>query len=76
MTKRLDSKVAVVTGGGSGGIGGEIALALAAEGVKLVVNDIGRDSNGSNLADMLVDEIKKAGGTAVANYDSVATMQG
>ena len=76
MTQRLNGKVAVVTGGGSGGIGGEIALALAAEGAKVVVNDIGRDSNDKSLADIVVEEIEKANGIAMANYDSVATMQG
>jgi 3-oxoacyl-[acyl-carrier protein] reductase len=76
MTQRLKDRVAVVTGGGSGGIGGEIALALAAEGAKIVVNDIGHDSNDMSLADIVVEEIIKANGIAVANYDSVATMQG
>jgi NAD(P)-dependent dehydrogenase (short-subunit alcohol dehydrogenase family) len=75
----LNGKVAIVTGAG-GGIGREEALALAAEGAAVVVNDLGgaRDGSGAghNMADAVVEEIQKAGGTAVASYDSVATMQG
>ncbi|HVP28680.1 MAG TPA: SDR family oxidoreductase [Myxococcota bacterium] len=75
----LDGKVAIVTGAG-GGIGREHALAMAREGAKVVVNDLGgtRDGSGAshNLADKVVEEIKALGGQAVANYDSVATMAG
>jgi NAD(P)-dependent dehydrogenase (short-subunit alcohol dehydrogenase family) len=75
----LDGKVAIVTGAG-GGIGREHAMALAKEGAALVVNDLGgaRDGSGGghNMADAVVEEIKKAGGEAVANYDSVATVEG
>ncbi len=75
----LDGKIAVVTGSG-GGIGREHALALAKEGAALVVNDLGgaRDGTGEghNMADEVVAEIKAAGGEAVANYDSVATVEG
>ncbi len=75
----LDGKVAIVTGSGAG-IGRAHALALAKEGAKIVVNDLGgaRDGTGASTkaADIVVDEIKKAGGIAVANYDSVATVQG
>jgi len=74
----LDGKVAIVTGAG-GGIGREHALALAKEGAKVVVNDLGgaRDGAGAGkaMADVVVDEIKKAGGQAAANYDSVATVE-
>ncbi len=75
----LDGKVAIVTGSG-GGIGREHALALAREGAALVVNDLGgaRDGTGAskNMADRVVAEIKAAGGEAVANYDSVTSVQG
>ena len=76
MSQKLKGKSAVVTGGGSGGMGRGIALALAAEGAMVVVNDIGRSTDGKNIADDVVEEIVKANGKAVANYDSVATMEG
>jgi NAD(P)-dependent dehydrogenase (short-subunit alcohol dehydrogenase family) len=75
----LDGKVAIVTGSG-GGIGREHALALAKEGAALVINDLGgaRDGTGAgqNMADQVVAEIKAAGGEAVANYDTVTTVDG
>jgi NAD(P)-dependent dehydrogenase (short-subunit alcohol dehydrogenase family) len=71
----LDGKVAIVTGAG-GGIGRAHALLLAKEGASVVVNDLGgaRDGTGAshNMADQVVDEIKAAGGKAVANYGSVS----
>jgi NAD(P)-dependent dehydrogenase (short-subunit alcohol dehydrogenase family) len=76
MGQRLNGKSAVVTGSGSGGIGKAVVVALAAEGAKVVVNDIGRDQDGKNIADNVVQEIIKSGGTAVASYESVATFQG
>ena len=70
----LDGKVAIVTGAG-GGIGRAHALLLAKEGAAVVVNDLGgsRDGTGAshNMADQVVEEIKAAGGKAVANYGSV-----
>ncbi|MGA8848652.1 MAG: SDR family oxidoreductase [Dehalococcoidia bacterium] len=79
MGDRLKGKVAIVTGAGRG-IGRGEALALAAEGAKVVVNDLGgaRDGTGASTspAAEVVAEIKKLGGEAVANYDSVTTMQG
>ncbi|NVM30654.1 MAG: SDR family oxidoreductase [Candidatus Helarchaeota archaeon] len=70
----LDGKVAIVTGAGRG-IGREEALLLAKEGAAVVVNDLGASYDGTGkptkVADEVVEEIKKAGGKAVANYDSV-----
>ncbi|MDE0040276.1 MAG: SDR family oxidoreductase [Gammaproteobacteria bacterium] len=71
----LDGKVALVTGAG-GGLGRTHALLLAAEGAQVVVNDLGgaRDGTGAgtSMADGVVQEIRDAGGQAVANYGSVA----
>jgi len=75
----FDGKVAIVTGAG-GGLGRAYALQLAAGGAKVVVNDLGgaRDGSGagSAMADQVVAEIVEAGGEAVANYDSVAAVEG
>jgi NAD(P)-dependent dehydrogenase (short-subunit alcohol dehydrogenase family) len=75
----LDGKVVVITGAG-GGIGREHALAMAKEGAAMVINDLGgaRDGSGAGaaMADQVADEIKAAGGEAVANYDNVATVEG
>jgi NAD(P)-dependent dehydrogenase (short-subunit alcohol dehydrogenase family) len=79
MGERLKGRTAVVTGAGRG-IGRGIALLLAAEGANVVVNDPGVNVDGTGHdngpAEQVVDEIKKAGGTAVPNFDSVATLEG
>ncbi len=71
---KLDGKVALVTGAG-GGLGRTHALLLAQEGAAVVVNDLGgaRDGSGggSRMADGVVEEIRSAGGRAVADYGSV-----
>src|SRR6185369_11378033 len=71
---RFDGKVVVVTGAGNG-LGRSHALEFGKRGAKVVVNDLGGAFNGegkgSAAADKIVDEIKAAGGQAVANYDSV-----
>jgi NAD(P)-dependent dehydrogenase (short-subunit alcohol dehydrogenase family) len=75
QTRALDGKVIIVTGAGRG-IGREIALLAAAEGAKVVVNDPGGAADGSGTsaapAEEVVEEIRKRGGTAVANFDTVA----
>ncbi|MCB1038321.1 MAG: SDR family oxidoreductase, partial [Acidimicrobiales bacterium] len=74
-----DGKVAVITGAG-GGLGRSHALELAKRGALVVVNDLGGSVDGQGgshtAAQQVVDEIKAAGGEAVANYDSVATAEG
>ncbi len=76
---RFDGRVAVVSGAG-GGLGREYALLLASRGAKVVVNDLGTDRHGggrdSTMAQNVVDEIRAAGGEAVANGDTVATPDG
>src|SRR6266853_4109288 len=71
----LDGKTALVTGAGRG-IGRGIAMALAAAGAKVVVNDLGTGLDGEGVgtgpAAQVVEEIKKLGGTAAANFGSVA----
>lgn len=76
QSKSLDGKVVIVTGAGRG-IGRDIALLMAAEGAKVIVNDLGGGPDGEGSADLgpsteVVNEIKAAGGTAVPNGDSVA----
>ncbi|HEY8525672.1 MAG TPA: SDR family oxidoreductase [Acidimicrobiales bacterium] len=74
-----DGRVAIVTGAGRG-IGREHSLLLAAQGAKVVVNDLGgsRDGTGADAgpAQAVVDEIKAAGGEAVANTDDVSDFKG
>lgn len=76
MAGKLKGKSAVVTGSGTGGIGEALCTALSEEGARVVVNDVGRDSEGNYIADKVAEKINKTGGTAVANYDTVATMEG
>jgi NAD(P)-dependent dehydrogenase (short-subunit alcohol dehydrogenase family) len=75
----FDGKVALVTGAGRG-IGREEALLLAAEGAKVVVNDLGGDADGSGAdtgpARAVVDEIEAAGGAAAASTHDIATWDG
>ena len=76
---RFDDRVAVVTGAGRG-LGRSYALLLASRGAKVVVNDIGVSRYGADPdagpAQDVVNEIKAAGGEAVANTDSVSTAEG
>ena len=78
-TARLefDGDVAIVTGAGRG-LGRSHALELARRGARVVVNDVGGDPGAgeSNPAEQVVEEIRAAGGVAVANRDSVATAEG
>jgi NAD(P)-dependent dehydrogenase (short-subunit alcohol dehydrogenase family) len=75
MPGMLVGKVVVVTGAG-GGIGRDFALAMAAQGAAVVVNDVGASVGGEGKdagpAQQVVDEIRRAGGRAVASMDSVA----
>lgn len=77
-TAMLEGKVVVVTGSG-GGIGRDIALAMAREGARIVVNDIGASVAGEGSdagpAQAVVNEIRATGGDAVANTDSVSEAQ-
>lgn len=75
MPLRFDNRVAVITGAG-GGLGRSYALLLSKLGANVVVNDLGGslsggESGSKRAADVVVDEIRKNGGAAVANYDSV-----
>src|SRR5690625_2431738 len=76
---RFDGRVAVITGGGRG-LGREYALLLGARGARVVVNDPGVSLTGEGTdagpAEAVVQEIRAAGGEAVANTDSVATPEG
>ncbi len=74
----LDGRSAIVTGAGRG-IGRAIALDLAKEGARVVVNDLGGATDGTGsgrVADEVVEEIRAAGGEAVVNTDTVATAEG
>jgi NAD(P)-dependent dehydrogenase (short-subunit alcohol dehydrogenase family) len=71
---RFDGRVVIVTGAGNG-LGRSYALEMGARGANVVVNDLGGSAFGDGAdkaaADVVVDQIRAAGGTAVANYDSV-----
>lgn len=75
----LDGRVAVITGAGRG-LGREHALLFAAEGARVVVNDLGGSPDGSGqdatAAEAVCAEITEAGGEAVANHDDVADWEG
>jgi 3-oxoacyl-[acyl-carrier protein] reductase len=78
MAGRLEGKVAIVTGGG-GSIGTQHCLLLAAEGARVVVNDIGASLVGvdqPSTADRVVEQIRAAGGEAVADTTSAASFAG
>jgi NAD(P)-dependent dehydrogenase (short-subunit alcohol dehydrogenase family) len=79
VADRLKGKVAIVTGAGRG-IGRGEALALASEGAKVVVNDLGGGTGGGGEsaipADEVVNQIRKIGGQAIASYESVANSEG
>jgi NAD(P)-dependent dehydrogenase (short-subunit alcohol dehydrogenase family) len=78
MTIRFDGRVAIVTGAGNG-LGRAHALGLAARGAKVVVNDFGgaRDGSGGSMtaAETVVEEIKKAGGIAMADGADVSNFE-
>jgi len=79
MDLGLKGRTALITGAG-GGLGRAHALLFAKYGANVVVNDLGGKADGSgaghSMADTVVDEIKKAGGKAVANYGSVSSKEG
>ena len=75
----LDGKAALITGAGNG-IGRATALLFAKEGARLVVNDLGGERDGSgasaSAAEAVADEIRNAGGSAIANHDDVSLESG
>lgn len=79
MTINFEGRVAVVTGAGAG-LGRSHAMLLASRGAKVLVNDLSRSRKPGNeaghAADDVVEEIRAAGGEAVANHDSIAEFEG
>ena len=74
----FEDRVVVITGAG-GGLGKAHALEFASRGAKVVVNDLGGKGDGTgsgDMADLVVEEIKAAGGTAIANKASVSSREG
>src|SRR6476620_1325208 len=75
----LDGRVVIITGAGRG-IGREHALLFAAEGAKVVVNDLGGNPDGTGAdaspAEQVAKEISAAGGQAIANHDDVTSWDG
>lgn len=79
MGDMLKDRVAVITGAGNG-LGRAYAIGMAAQGARIVVNDLGTSFDGQgksrDAADAVVKTIKQSGGDAIASYDSVATEEG
>lgn len=73
--RRLAGKAAIITGSGRG-IGRCEALLMAQQGAKVVVSDIGTDTDGASTAGKVAEEIRAAGGEAIAVTDNIATLEG
>jgi NAD(P)-dependent dehydrogenase (short-subunit alcohol dehydrogenase family) len=73
MPIRYDQQVAIITGAGAG-LGRSYALGLASRGARVVVNDIGKLSDGSSRAEQVVKEIKDKGGIAISDHHNISDM--